>query len=122
MPDKVNQATLLDYTEYAESIYSGPGGFDRYVEDVSYTDEFELLRRIAKHIVMEKGRITADDLREYCDAYDIDIRKDRRIFGAVLASLQRDGLIVKNGYVPSRVPSSHKRPIAEFVLARREGR
>jgi|GEM_PF-2275418 hypothetical protein len=119
MPDKVNQATLLDYTE---SIYSGPGGFDRYVEDASYSDEFEVLRMIAVHIATEKGEITADDLREYCDAYDIDIRKDKRIFGAVLASLQREGFLRKAGYVPSKVPTSHKRPIAKFVLVRREGR
>jgi len=116
MPHK-GQVTLLDYTE---SEYRGEGGFDRYVEDISYTDEFEVLRMIAVHIATEKGEITADDLREYCEEYDIDIRKDRRIFGAVLASLQREGFLKKAGYVPSRVPTSHKRPIAKFVLAGRE--
>jgi len=100
------------------SEYAGDGGFDRYMDVIRENQDFEFLRMIAIHIAMERGRVTADDLREYCENYNIEIRKDRRIYGAVLAHLQREGFLRKAGYVPSKVPTSHGRPIAEFVLAR----
>ena len=107
----MRQTTLSDY--------AGEGGFERYLQDLAGSDEFELLKAIALQIAEERGEVTADDLREYCESYGIEIKRDRRIFGAVLAALHREGVLKKAGYVPTRVKSSHGRPIVRFVLSGR---
>lgn len=68
------------------------------------------LQRLALEIAREKGRITADDIRE-----QVVVHGDRRIIGAALSKLSRDGWLVAERWVNSRVRTSHGRPIRMFT-------
>ena len=112
MQSRVKQLTL--------SEFSGEKGFERYLEYLEEDDEAELLREVAVKIAEEKGTVTADDLREFVEANGIEISKDYRIFGAVLMSLRRKGILEVVGYTKTKVPTSHGRPIAVFALKSRK--
>jgi argininosuccinate lyase len=98
------------------SHFSGPDGFERYIEMVEDGKEGELLAELAVEIAREQGYVTADDLRHAVESLGIRLRKSYNIFGAILASLKRKGILRIAGYTPSEVPTSHARPIAIFVL------
>lgn len=100
------------------SHFSGPDGFERYVEMVEDGKEGEFLAELAIEIAREQGYVTADDLRHAIENLGIRLRKSYNIFGAILASLKRKGILRIAGYKPSEVPTSHARPIAIFVLNR----
>lgn len=102
------------------SYFAGTGGFGRYLELLESDKEAEFLRNLAVDIAKEQGYVTADDLREFIVSRGIALKKSYNIFGAVLASLKRKGVLKIVGYEPSRVPTSHARPIAVYVLAEKE--
>jgi hypothetical protein len=106
--DKKGQLTLDDF--------SGPDGFEKYLEYLEEDREADLLREIAIQIAKEKGTVTADDLRNFVEENNIPISKDYRVFGAVLVSLKRKGVLKIVGYTKTEVPTSHGRPIAMYAL------
>ncbi len=97
--------------------FSDPVGFERYVETVREDEEGRFLAELTIEIAREQGYVTADDLRHCVENLGIRLRKSYNIFGAVLASLKRKGILYIDGYQPSSVPSSHSRPIARFRLS-----
>lgn len=66
-------------------------------------------RIVAHNIILRKGWVTADDLRE---VWPVPVGQDARVVGAVF----RDKRFVKCGYTATERPSSHSRPIAVFRL------
>ncbi len=66
-------------------------------------------RIVAHNIILRKGWVTADDLRE---VWPVPEEFDARVVGAVF----RDKRFVKDGYTATERPTSHGRPIAVFRL------
>ena len=66
-------------------------------------------RIVAHNIILRKGWVTADDLRE---VWPVPDDWDARVVGAVF----RDKRFVKEGYRATERTTSHGRPIAVFRL------
>jgi hypothetical protein len=69
---------------------------------------------LAVRAIARKLRVfTADDLH-VLDVSLAKLGKDRRIYGAVLSKLSKDGFIEKIGYVESSRDMCHNRPVVQW--------
>jgi hypothetical protein len=94
--------------------FSGACTFDPYIAQVDTSDGVcAALERAALDIVRRAGEITADDLHGVVDLQG----RDPRVIGAVLRNMAQSGLVKSVGYVNSRRPECHHRPIRLFKLA-----
>jgi hypothetical protein len=86
------------------------GNFKTLMEFCPSEENLELAVRA---IVRNKKVITSDDLH-ILDVSLEKLGKDRRIYGAVLSKLAKDGFIKKVGYVESERDTCHNRPILQW--------
>lgn len=70
-------------------------------------------RRAMLEHLLQHGQCTADDVQELCPPPDWI---DPVVYGAVPSPLARAGIIRRVGYVPSRRPSAHSRPVSVWRL------
>jgi hypothetical protein len=82
---------------------------------VTQQELYCVLGAIARAVRQNGGRVSADDLHEQLDKQEFP--GDRRLFGMALAKLRRQGLLVPVGYIKSRRPECHHRPIMLFQEA-----
>lgn len=73
------------------------------------SDWISRARIVAHNIILRKGCVTADDLRE---VWPVPDAWDARVVGAVF----RDRRFLKVGYTATERVTSHSRPIAVFRL------
>lgn len=71
-------------------------------------------RWVAQELVMRHGSVTADDIHFWCP---IPEGVDPHVMGAVFQIPE----LVADGYVQTKRPCAHARPIRRFVLAVRRG-
>jgi len=72
---------------------------------------FERLKVITLKIALEQGEVTADDVRPYCPP-----NVNRKVLGAVIGALKRQGYLEPVGVTKTGVPSSHGRVIWKYRL------
>ena len=76
-----------------------------------------LLQRAALAIALERGTVTADDVRA---AVPIPSNVNPKLNGAALRALAALGILTAGDYVPSGRPVAHARPVRVWHLADRD--
>jgi hypothetical protein len=83
------------------------------LEEFCKTDQ--LLETEALKIAQKLGTFTADDLHSL-DLIVKALRRDRRVYGAIIKSLQKQGKIEPVGYVQSKRSTCHARPLMQWRI------
>jgi hypothetical protein len=81
------------------------------LEEYCKTDQF--LEAEALKIAQKLGTFTADDLHSL-DLVVKALRRDKRVYGALLKSLHKKGKIQPVKYVVSKRETCHARPIMQW--------
>ncbi len=90
----------------------------RMIEQTSlcqYVDSDLSLEGLVLRIAERLGTFSADDLH-VLEPEIASLHRDKRVLGAVLASLKRKGKIRELGYVRSRRVECHNRPVMAWRL------
>ena len=82
-----------------------------------YVDTDQTLEALVLRIAERLGTFSADDLH-VLEPEIARLKRDRRVLGAVLASLKKKGKICGLGYVKSKRALCHNRPVMSWRLKR----
>jgi hypothetical protein len=83
-------------------------------QEADHAPTLLLARRLFAAYLLEYGGITADDVQ---DLTPLPPTANPKLFGAVPRPFAVAGWIRRDGYVPSRRPQAHARPVSRWVLA-----
>ena len=88
-----------------------------YMTLEEYCKSDQVLELEALKIAQRLQVFTADDLHSL-DLIVKALRRDRRVYGAVIKNLQKQGKIKPVGYVQSKRSTCHARPVMQWRLAK----
>ena len=99
-------------------------GIDRAVGTVAqrHPEAFAAANRKLVRLAVGSGRFTSEDVIEHLEARSL-ITPDMGLhwLGDLFLKARRAGIVECVGYVPSRRPSRHRGPVAEYQKARAPG-
>lgn len=78
------------------------------------------LEQAVLHVIADLDVFTADTIHVLESEIE-ECHRDRRVIGAILASLERKGYIEKHGYVKSTRKECHNRPVLQWVNLHTKG-
>ena len=72
------------------------------------------LEQAVLYVIAGLDVFTADELH-VLEGEIAECRRDRRVIGSILASLEKQGYIEKHGYVKSARKECHNRPVLQWI-------